>query len=90
MTVLVEFKVRVPDPERFRATSKRFEPLMQEMGARNQRLFVNEDDPNMFTSLTEWDSHDAMHAASEKHGDKFNEEAGTAGLGWETNILREV
>jgi hypothetical protein len=27
-----------------------------------------------------------MHAASEKYGDQFNDEAGTVGLEWETRI----
>ena len=36
--------------------------------------------------ISEWESHDQMHEASEKHGDQFNEEAGTAGLQWTTHI----
>ena len=86
MSVLVQMRVRVSDVDRFVATSKRFEPLMQEMGARNQAIYEAEGDPSEVTSLSEWDSHDQMHEASEKYGDQFNSEAGTEGLQWETRI----
>jgi quinol monooxygenase YgiN len=86
MSVLVQMTVRAPDPERFIATAKRFEPMMQEMGARNQAVYAAEHDPNELTTMSEWDSHDDMHAASEKHGDQFNDEAGTTGLEWTTRI----
>jgi heme-degrading monooxygenase HmoA len=86
MTVLVQMRVKVPDVERFIATSKRFNPLMEEMGAKNQALYQAENDPSEVTSMSEWDSHDQMHAASEKYGDQFNDEAGTVGIEWETRI----
>ncbi len=89
MAVLVQMRVRVPDVERFVATSKRFAPLMEEMGARNQRILQSESDPSEVASLSEWDSHDSMHAASEKYGDQFNAEAGTEGLQWETRIWHQ-
>ena len=38
--------------------------------------------------FAEWDSHDVMHAATEQLGERFNEEAGTEGLTWETRIWR--
>ena len=90
MSVLVQMRVTVSDVERFVATSKRFEPLMEEMGARNQGIYQSEADPNEMTSMSEWDSHDAMHAASEKYGDQFNSEAGTEGLQWETRIWHRM
>jgi hypothetical protein len=90
MTVLVQMRVTVTDVERFLATSKRFEPLMEEMGARNQRIYASESHPNEVTSLSEWDSHDQMHEASEKYGDQFNSEAGTEGLDWETRIWHQL
>ena len=86
MAVVVQMRVTAPDVERFVATSKKFEPLMAEMGARNQRIYQNESDPNEFSSLSEWDSHDAMMAATDKFGEEFNREAGTEGLEWETRI----
>jgi quinol monooxygenase YgiN len=90
MAVVVQMSVRAPDVERFVATSKKFEPMMAELGARNQRIFQNESDPNELSSLSEWDSHDAMHEASEKYGDQFNSEAGTEGLKWETRIWHQI
>jgi heme-degrading monooxygenase HmoA len=86
MSVLVQMRVKVPDVERFIATSKRFNPLMEEMGAKNQALYQAENDPSEVTSMSEWDSHDQMHASSEKYGDQFNDEAGTVGIEWETRI----
>jgi heme-degrading monooxygenase HmoA len=86
MSVLVQMRVKVPDVERFIATSKRFNPLMEEMGAKNQAVYQAENDPSEVTSMSEWDSHDHMHAASEKYGDQFNDEAGTVGIEWETRI----
>ncbi|MDP9298529.1 MAG: hypothetical protein M3O98_07670 [Actinomycetota bacterium] len=86
MSVLVQMRVKVPDVDRFIETSKRFEPLMAEMGATNQALYQAESDPSEVTSMSEWDSHDQMHAASEKYGNQFNDEAGTVGLEWETRI----
>jgi hypothetical protein len=90
MTVLVQMRVTVPDVDRFLATSKRFEPLMEEMGAKNQRIYRSESLPSEVTSLSEWDSHDQMHEASEKYGDQFNSEAGTEGLEWETRIWHQL
>jgi quinol monooxygenase YgiN len=90
MSVLVQFRVRVSDVDRFAATSRKFEPIFAEEGARNQRIFRSESDPNEVCSLAEWDSHDQMHASSDKHGDEFNTEAGTEGLEWETRIWHEL
>ena len=89
MSVLVQMTVEAPDAERFIATSKRFEPLMEEMGARNQSIYRQEGGSEL-TSMSEWDSHDAMHAASEKYGDQFNAEAGTEGLEWVTRIWQRA
>ena len=86
MAVMVQMSVRAPDVDRFVATAKRFEPMMQEMGARNQGVYEDQNEPGMVTTISEWDSHDSMHEASEKYGDQFNSEAGTEGLEWETRI----
>lgn len=89
MSVLVQMSVTPPDVERFIATSKRFEPMMEEMGARNQAIYRAEGSGEV-TSMSEWESHDAMHAASEKYGDQFNAEAGTEGLDWVTRIWQRA
>jgi quinol monooxygenase YgiN len=89
MTVLVQMSVKVTDVDRFVATAKRFEPMMAEMGARTQGTYKDDNDPSMVTTISEWDSHDQMHEASEKYGDQFNQEAGTEGLTWETRIWQK-
>jgi hypothetical protein len=53
--------VKVQDIDRFVATSRRFEPMMAEMGARNQATYQDQNDPTMVWTISEWDSHDAMH-----------------------------
>lgn len=86
MSVIVQFIVKVPDVERFVATSEKYRPMMEEMGSRNGAVYEDENEPGLMSTMSEWDSHDQMHAASEKYGDAFNEEAGTAGLDWTTHI----
>jgi len=90
MAVLVQMRVKAPDVERFKATSEKFRPMMAEMGARNQRLYQSESDPSEVTTMSEWETHDEMHEASEKYGDQFNAEAGTEGIEWETRIWHEL
>jgi hypothetical protein len=86
MSVLVQMSVKVSDIDRFVATARKFQPMMAEMGARDQATYVDQNDPSVVTTMSEWDSHDEMHEASEKYGDQFNSEAGTEGLEWETRI----
>jgi quinol monooxygenase YgiN len=86
ISVLIQMRVTAPDVDRFLAAHRKFEPLFAEMGATDRRIFRSEADPNEVTLMSEWESHDAMHAASEKYGDDFNREAGTEGLEWETRI----
>jgi hypothetical protein len=90
MSVLVQMSVRAPDVDRFVATSKKFAPLFEKAGARNQWVFQSESDPSEMTTMSEWDSHDQMHASTEKLGDQFNAEAGTEGLDWETRIWHKL
>lgn len=90
MSVLVQMRVKVPDVDRFVATSKRFAPLFEEAGGRDRGVFQSESDPSEMTTLSEWDSHDLMHATTEKYGDRFNAEAGTEGLSWETRVWHEL
>jgi len=78
--------VKVPDVERFVAASTKFEPMMKEMGSRNRAVYEDENEPGLMSTMSEWDSHDQMHAASEKYGDQFNDEAGTEGMDWTTHI----
>lgn len=86
MSVIVQFIVKVPDVDRFVAASARFAPMMVKMGSRNGGVYEDENDPGTMSTISEWDDHDQMHAASEKYGDQFNEEAGTEGLDWTTHI----
>ena len=92
MAVLVQFRVKVPDTGRFKKAVENLGPDMQKgpgyvsfTGA-----YTAESDPNEVTDLEQWESHDHMHAASEKHGDQFNAEAGTDGLDWETRIWKQL
>jgi quinol monooxygenase YgiN len=88
--VLVQFRVRVQDVERFKATQEKFVPVMEELGGRNHRAYRSESDPNEVTTFSEWDSHDAMMAATDRFGEDFNREAGTEDLEWETRIWHEL
>ena len=88
--VLVQFRVRVPDVERFKATQEKYLPMMEELGGRNNRAYFAESDPNEVTTFSEWESHDAMMAATDKFGDDFNREAGTEDIEWETRIWHEL
>ena len=89
MSVIVQFIVKVSDVDRFVAASEKFEPMMVAMGSRNSGVYEDENEPGLMSTMSEWDSHDQMHAASEKYGDQFNEEAGTEGLEWTTHIWLE-
>ncbi len=86
MSVIVQFIVEVSDVDRFVATSEKYAPMMAEMGSRNGTVYEDENEPGLVSTISEWDDHDQMHAASEKYGDQFNEEAGTTGLSWTTHI----
>jgi len=88
--VLVEFRVKVPDVDRFRAAAEKYTPTIAELGGRNHRAYVSESDPSEVCTLSEWDSHDAMMAATDRFGDDFNRDAGTEGLEWETRIWHEL
>jgi hypothetical protein len=86
VSVVVQFIVKVSDVDRFVAASEKYAPMMDEMGARNGAVYEDENEPGLMSTMSEWDSHDQMHAASERHGEGFNAEAGTEGLDWVTHI----
>jgi hypothetical protein len=86
VAVIVQFIVKVPDVKRFVAASEKFRPMMEAMGSRNGGVYEDENEAGLMSAISEWDSHDQMHAASEKYGDQFNEEAGSEGLDWATHI----
>ena len=90
MSVLVQFQVRVPDVDKFKAAWEEIAPLAKEDGARNQALYQDENDPNVVSMMAEWDSHDVMHASSEKRGEEFQAKAGTEGAEWETRIWHKL
>jgi hypothetical protein len=50
---------------------------------------VSESDASEWR-LSEWESHDAMMAGTDRFGDDFNRDAGTEGLEWETRIWHEL
>jgi quinol monooxygenase YgiN len=84
--VLVQFRVTVPDVERFKTTADKFAPVIEKLGGRNHRAYVSESNPGEVTTFSEWESHDAMMAGTDQFGEDFNREAGTEGLEWETRI----
>jgi quinol monooxygenase YgiN len=90
MSVLVQFQVKVPDVDKFKMAWEELKPLAAEDGARNQALYQDENDPTVVSLMSEWDSHDAMHASSEKRGEEFQAKAGSEGLEWETRIWRKL
>ena len=90
MSVLVQFQVKVPDVDKFKAAWEELKPQAAEDGARNQALYRDENDPNVVSLMSEWDSHDTMHASSEKRGEEFQAKAGTEGLDWETHIWHKL
>lgn len=90
MSVLVQMRVRVDDVDRFKAAYDQWLPQMGEMGGTSVGLYFAESDPNEVSLLEEWESHDQMHAASEKYGDQFNESAGTVGKDWETRVWHKI
>ena len=88
--VLVQFRVTVPDVQRFKGAFEKWRDQFEQDGARNQQLFVSEAQPTEVTMLAEWDSHDAMMESSDKRGDEFQADAGTEGLEWETRIWQKL
>jgi hypothetical protein len=90
VSVIVQFRVRVPDVERFKGAIEKWRPKFEEDGGRNPQLYTSENDPNEIGWFAEWDSHDAMMESSEKHGEGFQADAGTEGLDWETRIWHRL
>ncbi len=87
MSVLVQFIVEnVPDVDHFVEVSKKWAPTMEAEGARNQMVAVDENNPSTVTMTAEWDSHDVMHASSEKHGEAINADMGFGELNWITHL----
>jgi len=88
--VLVQFRVTVPDVDRFVQAYNKHKPFFIEDGGRNGAVYQSESNPNELTMLAEWESHDAMMESSEKHGEPFQADAGTEGLDWETRIWHKL
>ena len=88
--VLVQFRVTVPDVDRFVHAYKKHTPFFEEDGGRNGAVYMSESAPNEVTMMAEWDSHDAMMESSEKRGEAFQADAGTEGLDWETRIWHKL
>jgi hypothetical protein len=88
--VLVQFRVTVPDPDRFRRAFEDSTSDMASDGARLAAIYASESDANEIGWFAEWDSHDAMMASSEERGEAFQAAAGTEGLDWETRIWHRL
>lgn len=86
MGVFVTMSVRPPDPAKFEAAIKEDFARGLPSGAKNGFWAKSENDPSLYIVAGEWDSHDAMHAYSEKVGEDFNRRAGTEGVEWETHV----
>ena len=89
-SVLVQFRVTVPDVDQFVTAFEKGEPAMAAEGGRLGAIYAAESNPKEIGWLTEWDSHDAMMESSEKHGEEFQAAAGTEGLDWETRIWHRL
>lgn len=90
--LLVQFRVRVTDVERLRQAFAAHRERFEADGARNQSLYAVDvgggvSEVSMFA---EWESHDAMHASSERRGPAFQADAGTEGLEWETRLWERI
>ena len=90
MSVYIEDSVRVSDPQRFIDACKRWEAEMADAGARNLHFYRSESDPNLMLVAAEYENHDTYHALTEKYGDRFQTDAGTDGLQWETRIWKST
>ena len=90
MSVLVQFRVRVSDVDRFKNAFEKWRAKFEEDGARNAELYTAESDPQEIGWFAEWDSHDAMMESSERYGEQFQADAGTQGLDWETRIWHKL
>lgn len=86
MSVFVTMTVKPPDPAKFEAAIKEDFAKGLPAGAKSQFWAKSENDASLYVIAGEWESHDAMHAYSEKVGDDFNSRAGTEGVDWETNV----
>lgn len=89
MSVFVTMTVKPPDPGKFEAASK--ESIKEDQknkpkGLQMQFLGRVEGAPGTFIFGSVWDSHEDMHAHTEKIGDDFNAKAGTEGVEWETKV----
>jgi quinol monooxygenase YgiN len=90
VSVVVQFRVRVPDVERFKAAFEKWRTTFEADGARNAQLYTSEADPNEIGFFAEWDSHDQMMESSERSGEAFQADAGTEGLDWDTRIWHRL
>lgn len=86
MSVFVTMTVKPPDAAKFEEACRKEFGKGLPAGAKSQFWAKSENDPSLFVIAGEWESHDAMHAQSEKTGEQFNKDAGTEGVEWETHV----
>ena len=51
MSVVVQYIVKVPDVDRFVATSEKFAPMMEEMGGKAGAVYEHENAPGLDSSI---------------------------------------
>jgi heme-degrading monooxygenase HmoA len=85
MSALVTMKVGPVDWEKFRAATEWLNG-QDSPGLASSEVYRSEADPGNVLVVQKWDSHDSMHAVSERVGPEFNRRAGTEGLDWETGV----
>jgi quinol monooxygenase YgiN len=85
MAILVTMQVGPVDWSKFKAAIDTLKGSPAP-GRKSSEVYRNQSDPGVVLIVETWDSHDAMNAYQEKVGDDFNEQAGTAGMHWETGL----
>jgi hypothetical protein len=90
MAIQSQCEITPPDPERFVAAVRKYRPLLLASGATDDRLYRSTSEPERFVWVEDWDSQDAMEAATDRFGPRFDEEAGVEGVEWRTTILSPV
>ena len=85
MAVLTTMKVGPVDWAKFRPATEWLDG-QGSAGLNSTKVYRSESDSDSVLVVQEWDSHDTMHAVSERVGPEFNQRAGTEGLDWETGV----
>jgi hypothetical protein len=90
MAIQSRCEITPPDPERFVSAVRKYRPLLIASGATDDRLFTDAAEPGRFVWVEDWDSRDAMDAATDRYASEFDAEAGVQGIDWHTTLLSPV